>query len=168
VGKKKILEGLKMDDNTLFNVEDGKMFLTWKAVDFGLQKIVHEAKLFKRVVGIERGGLILALMLSEVLDIPWGTYNPKMRSASLKSRPDGSLDDVLLIDDIQDSGKTLKMFREDCPGIKNIAVLVQRETCKDDSVVVGLKANHDRWIVFPWEVGLGRVKGEGKDYEKRL
>ena len=80
-----------------------KEFISWNVVDECVTDIAEhlirtEIK-FDGVYGIPRGGTVLAVMLSHKLDIPFIT--------DLK---DG--DDYIIIDDIVDTGETLKRYKE--------------------------------------------------------
>ncbi|MFY9462071.1 MAG: phosphoribosyltransferase [Candidatus Sungiibacteriota bacterium] len=90
------------------------------------------AKEFAGVWGPPRGGLIMAVILSHNLGIPYFT------------EPQGPK--TLIVDDIADSGETLWPFRK-CPIV----------TCfyRKGSIVVPmlyLYVKEDgEWVVFPWE-----------------
>jgi len=155
-----------MTDKMWFVEQDGKLFMTWKGVDFCLQTIKSKALPFKYVVGIERGGLILALIMSVLLGIPWGSYSPKKRKIRINGVRTFKDEDVLLIDDIEDSGETLRMFWRKYPKIINTAVMLKRRSCLNLARAEAAWVETGHWIVFPWEVGLGTVKEPGKDYEK--
>lgn len=114
-----------------------KTYLSWDDVEHMLDEVV--AKLpsgshFTGVYGLPRGGLVPAVMLSHRLDIPL-----------LAAASPG----CLVLDDIADSGITLKHYSD--LGYK-IAVLVYKfhrsEVRPDYS---GLITNDPNWVVFPWE-----------------
>lgn len=138
------------------------------------------------IVGLTRGGLVPAVIMSNALDIPMHTlkvslrdnpntetncwmaedafgYNPVIQGNNRKN--------ILIVDDINDSGATLNWIREDWQASclpnddrwKEIwghnvrfAVLVDNLSSKFYHKVnyCGIeidKAKKDEWIVFPWE-----------------
>lgn len=81
-----------------------KRKVTWNEIDniINLLALRMKDKGLKptKVLGIPRGGVILAVMMSHKLDIPYVTKCDKI-----------NLEDVLLIiDDISDSGTTMKRY----------------------------------------------------------
>lgn len=111
-----------------------KKKITWREIDIWIAILVAkiEKEKFSSLFGFPRGGLIPAVMLSHRLGIPLST--------TINS-------DTLLVDDIADTGGTLKKFSQ------KKAVLIWRDT----SVVVpefyGCEIGSETgWIVFPWEV----------------
>lgn len=117
---------------------------TWKEFDKDCQQIVKwikEKKLkFRNVYGIPRGGLILAVRLSHLLDIPLAIHRTSIHSTTL------------IVDDISDTGKTLKELFESNNNFKNnkVATIFY----KKDSVFKPdyyLRIKKDKWIHYPWE-----------------
>lgn len=146
------------------------------------------------VVGITRGGAIAAVMISHYFDIPMHALKVSLRRGkedcesnlwmseeafgydSLDSAPGSSnpelRSNILIVDDINDSGATFNWIIEDwqsnclpnapewnnCIWNQNVkfAVLVdnQASNCNVAIDYVGMeinKAEHDEWIVFPYE-----------------
>jgi hypoxanthine phosphoribosyltransferase len=88
------------------------------------------------IYGIPRGGLIIAVRLSHLLNIPLRPYN---------------LPNTLIVDDICDSGKTLHFH-----SVRNsfkyfYASLFKRHNSSFNPNFVGKILDHDSWIEFPWE-----------------
>ena len=141
------------------------------------------------VVGLTRGGLVPANLISQYLDIPMHTLKINLRdhayteSNSWMARDafGGYLDpenpkkfvrkNILIVDDINDSGATLNWIKQDWQTSHNpevyqmweqawnenvrFAVLVHNESSEykriDYSCINLNKAEDDCWIVFPWE-----------------
>ena len=121
------------------------------------------------VIGITRGGLIPATYLSHYFEIPLLTLSLSLRdNKSFVS--DNQMQDmanllyvghrVLIIDDICDSGATLKILKDklDKTGFSNrikTAVLVYNEgqdIFTPDYIGLSINKHSDpRWIIFPWE-----------------
>ena len=82
-----------------------KRYLNWNDVDRAINRLVasiHTSGIkFEAVGGLPRGGLIAAVMLSHRLSIP---FVAQANIASVAG-------DILVVDDICDTGKTLKRFK---------------------------------------------------------
>jgi len=157
------------------------------------------------IVGITRGGLVPATMLSHYLDIPMQTLNISFRDTDLgpesnlwmaedaygyipkEERTDAEIEismlpvkgdtsdpkkrkKILIVDDINDSGRTLNWIKEDWPSgclpqdtawdniwHNNVrfAVLVNNDASEFKNVdYAGTNINKLEtpcWVVFPWE-----------------
>jgi hypoxanthine phosphoribosyltransferase len=118
------------------------------------------------VVGVGRGGLIPAVIISHHLNVPlvpimWqtrdGKYKTDLRSI-VETLSHG--DTVLVIDDISDSGETLSQI---VGMINHVAVELKKQVTvvtaaihqKPESTFyvheMGEFVNQDTWIVYPWE-----------------
>lgn len=127
------------------------------------------------IVGIHSGGSIPAVMLGKMMGIKTYTLDVRLRDGDGEGpesncwMPEDVVDakNILIIDDINDSGATLKWIRENWEKAVfkgdiaywwhkrvKIAVLVNNlsseETADYHSVEIN-KAEKDCWIVFPWE-----------------
>ena len=114
-----------------------KEFVSWSLIDEAFN-IKNTNKDFKGVYGIPRGGVILAVMLSHKLNLPY-VENPF----------DCEFDDFVVIDDIADTGETLKFYEETFK--KSYIVTVhehEQSIVKPDYSVID---KGDKWIVYPWE-----------------
>lgn len=112
-----------------------KTYYTWLQFDNDIKKMSEKIKKsgrnFDGVWGPVRGGLVPAVMLSHALSLPF------------LDRPTGK---TLVVDDIADTGKTLKEFYR-----KNFITTFYYHR---QSIVVPdiwLREKKDQWIVFPWE-----------------
>ncbi len=102
------------------------------------------------IYGMPRGGLPLAVALSNILDVPLITGE----ETSIKLRGN-----VLLVDDIADHGVTIARLRKRF-GPLPAAVWVRRDRCKHlENVEAIMMVSDDEWILFPWE----RVEHANKD-----
>lgn len=110
--------------------------VTWSNIDNYINSLVNviKDKSFTGVYGIPRGGLIFAVILSHKLNIP------------LLMAP---CDNCIIIDDIADTGQTLKHFKE------NKSYYIATMFYHKQSIVVPdfwYREKTDNWIVYPWEV----------------
>lgn len=131
------------------------------------------------VVGITRGGLVPAQMISRRLDIPMETLRVSLRGENERTEtncwmaedvvgyPKGhNLKKILIVDDINDTGATLHWIKNDwekavpAPWEKvwgenvKIATLVNNEASNFVPSYYSLsinKAVDNIWVEFPWE-----------------
>ena len=109
------------------------------------------------IVGITRGGLIPAVMLSHRLDLPMEVLGVSFRDnkathhTKFKPIPDAK---YLVVDDINDSGMTFSVVSQ---VFKNrhlhfiTAALINKEKSGFDVDFYGEMFYDDNWINFPWE-----------------
>lgn len=111
-----------------------KQYVTWQQVRKFVDAVAaeYEDTPFSGVYGPPRGGLILAVMLSHKLAIP------------LLMAP---ADDCLIVDDIADTGETLRKYRQDKYTIATMYYHQQSVIDPD----YWLFEKKDDWIVYPWE-----------------
>ena len=157
-----------------------KVYYTWQDVERQTQEILRQLQRDTwrpdYVVGLTRGGLVPANLISQYLEIPMETLKVSLRDDA--SQPESNLwmaedaiegKHILIVDDINDSGATLNWIKKDWqsgnsrydwPSIwgnnVRVAVLVDNEASKSKinvsySAIDLNKAEEDCWIVFPWE-----------------
>jgi hypoxanthine phosphoribosyltransferase len=157
-----------------------KIYYTWADVEHQTQEILRQINLDNwrpdYVVGLTRGGLVPANLISQYLEVPMETLKVSLRDSN---NPESNLwmsEDafeqkrILIVDDINDSGATLNWIIEDWQSNNlpnntkwqeiwndtvRFAVLVNNEASEykriNYSTVDLNKAEEDCWIVFPWE-----------------
>ena len=124
------------------------------------------------VVGILRGGMIPAIMLSHKLNVPiiplqWSLRDHKAQDLFAMNDIIHLLinrKNVLIVDDIVDSGATLKSIQAKIEnaehvketvftGLKYAALLTNNEHIGLVDYTAGTinRKNDKRWVVFPWE-----------------
>ena len=163
-----------------------KIYYSWHDVEHHTQEILRQihADAWRPdyVVGLTRGGLVPANLISQYLDCRMETLKVSLRDGAECDSNLWMAEDayghnmaqpknILIVDDINDTGATLNYIREDWPSgcfpdnprWKNVwgsnvrvAVLVDNESSKSEitvtySAVDINKAEQDVWIVFPWE-----------------
>lgn len=155
-----------------------KIYYTWSDVESQTQEILRQIALSDwrpdYVVGLTRGGLTPANLISQYLEVPMETLKVSLRDDIEKEHNFWMAEhasegrNILIVDDINDTGATLQWIEQDWQDsvasadwtkIWNsnvrVAVLVDNEASKyhtiDYSAVDINKAEEDSWIVFPWE-----------------
>jgi xanthine phosphoribosyltransferase len=106
-----------------------KVFLTWQDVEGYCQEILRQLQqdvwLPDYVVGLTRGGLVPANLISQYLNIPMETLKVSLRDDN--SQPESNLwmaedafgdnenggKKILIVDDINDTGATLNYIKQD-------------------------------------------------------
>jgi len=129
------------------------------------------------IVGLTRGGLIPAVILSHYIDVPMHTLKVSLRDGGDVESNCWMADDaydgvnILVVDDINDTGATLEWITKDWPlschpkdkqwsevwgNNVRFATLIDNLSSKFSYKVnyTGKeinKAEEDVWIVYPWE-----------------
>ena len=89
--------------------------MDWNDVGISIHSIANQIKAnnkgYDSIYGVPRGGLIPAVMLSHRLGLPLAT----------RSRAKSGEGNVLVVDDIADTGRTVSFYRH-----RDVAVLVLR------------------------------------------
>lgn len=105
------------------------------------------------VVGLSRGGLIPAIIISQILNVKFVPVIWQTRDGLTKEKKRIKMYDTettLIVDDLVDSGLTFFEVTEAAPNAKYCALFNKQasialdfwgKTLYDDS----------RWIIFPWE-----------------
>jgi xanthine phosphoribosyltransferase len=160
-----------------------KVYVSWNDVQRQVQELVRQMWLDRwtpdYVVGITRGGLVPANLISQYLDCPMETLQVRLRDGN-ENECESNLwmaedafngKNILIVDDINDSGATLNWIRRDwtsgcLPDDERwnslwgdnvrIATLYDNESSEcitdvDYSAETINKFNDPQWIVFPWE-----------------
>jgi len=117
--------------------------LTYPQFEFACKTIARNIKTWniKNIYGIPRGGLIPAVYLSHLTNLPLTqTYG----------------EHTLVVDDIADSGKTLKHYQTS--GCKTATIFYRKESITKPDIWIYEKEKD--WILFPWETkeSTGEIK----------
>ena len=123
-----------------------KVYVEWEDLERDIDKIVSQVKEVDYVVGIPRGGLIIAVMVSHRLGIKHMTVDhlEKLEEFNL----DIDKKRILIVDDISDSGQTLKRYKKE--GYTTATLDVRNSTVTIPDFYSNWIENAD-WIVYPWE-----------------
>ena len=124
-------------------------YFSWNEFDKSVEHIANKCKFLEisGIYGIPRGGLCLAVALSHKLKI------------NLISQP---IKNSLIVDDIYETGITLKTFKN-IEGAMFFVLFSKVRPTWWNSVNISEKSE---WIVFPWENPLN-LQSDRNDYIKK-
>lgn len=150
-----------------------KIYVSWNDVQRQVQELVRQMWQDRwvpdYVVGITRGGLTPANLISQYLGVPMETLKVSLRDGNQDCESNFWMQEdavngknILIVDDINDSGATLNWIHKDWDiGSRwgdnvRVAVLYDNESSEskitpDYSAEDINKAEDPQWIVFPWE-----------------
>ncbi len=121
---------------------------------------------FRAILCVTRGGLVPAAIVARELDVrlidticiaSYHAYSKQgelqvLKGASADLMSDGGKG-VLVVDDLVDTGKTLKLVRELMPNAHFAAVYAKPLGCPMVETFV-TEVSQDTWIYFPWDMGF--------------
>jgi hypoxanthine phosphoribosyltransferase len=141
----------------------------WEDIENGILKLAQDILVSDYqpsvVIGISKGGVILASLISDILNVPvdlmqlthWG-FGKAEGQVIIKHSPSLSINghDVLLIDDVSDTGMTLMTARDELYrlGARNVRTAVLDYKALSSRYVPDYYAyKWTRWvyIIYPWE-----------------
>lgn len=142
--------------------------ISWRDIERLAKKvgdeIIDDGLKFDYIVAVGRGGYIPGVILSHHLDLPLKSimYQTRHDVKYNEEKPEIKADidngkSILLVDDINDSGKTFLDllnewdYNENSEGDVITATLLQRYNTSAPASIIGRRVNNDRWIQFPWE-----------------
>ena len=172
-----------------------KIYVSWNDIQRQTQELVRQMWLDQWVpdyiVGITRGGLTPAVLISQYLDRPMYPLQVQLRDGNEQESNLWMAADafagkrILIVDDINDSGATLSWIKNDWPSGHlpdndrwaqiwgtnvRIAVLYQNESSVSTLTPTYAaefinKFEDPCWIVFPWEEWWRRWNPDEKHEE---
>ena len=122
------------------------------------QRLLATGKRWRGIVGIARGGLIPAAIMARELDIRLidtlciVSYDRADRqgAAQILKAVEGDGSDLLLVDDLVDTGVTAALARELLPRA-TLAAVYAKPAGKANATYYQREFPQDVWIHFPWD-----------------
>ena len=158
--------------------------VTWRDVESNVNVIQQKLDQIRwypeLIIGIARGGLLPAVMLSHRFKVPVSiismtTYDDEVKKTNmagtegiLRDPVTGSkmmwsdieclnLESALLVDDICDTGETLTAISKHLPNVKLATLFQKVDPSHQQPLTVpnwisrGQVVPYHKWVVFPWE-----------------
>jgi xanthine phosphoribosyltransferase len=132
---------------------------------------------WKAIVCITRGGLVPAAIIARELGIrvietvcvaSYHDYTSQGQLDVLKevtpSLTESEGENVLIVDDLTDTGKTARVVREMLPNAHFATVYAKPAGVPTVDTFV-TEVSQDTWIYFPWDMGLASVEPIAKDHK---
>lgn len=126
---------------------------TWRQyqqdIEFLAGWILRQYPKVEYVVGLARGGLIPAVQLSHKFNVPLIVKYHQTRDGDKKDDfviPPNSL----IVDDINDSGRTLTEVTKYCQGDYRTCSIYYKDTSTFE-VDFYCRNSYNNWVIFPWE-----------------
>lgn len=140
----------------------------WTTIHAAIEHLAQELKdddvQVEAIVGISRGGLCPAVLLSSLLGCSEVVSTVvQFRDGSSGPLP-GKLDisigkynkpGTLVLDDLWDTGRTFKWLRRYLPHPTYACLFHKSPEARDIINYPGQALTKDQWVVFPWEVSHG-------------
>ena len=117
-----------------------RIFINWSKLGHLVEELAIKVNLelegINYIHGLSRGGLIPAVILSHKLKIPYTDTVSNLNNS-----------EVLIVDDIADSGKTLKEWSN----YRTAVLHYKPHSSLVEPTIYSTKHNTDDWIIYPWE-----------------
>ena len=139
-----------------------KIYINWNEFQSHVKVLATKLKKqqnFNRIIAISRGGLIPAGILSYELDIRncetinVSSYDHDSIRADADIEISGIIKNIdsktLIIDDLADSGRTLRILRQLYPDAYVACVYAKPKGA--DAADCFAQELPDKWVVFPWD-----------------
>ena len=151
-----------------FHVSWDQIHRDARALAWRLQGQGPNGGAWRAVVGITRGGLVPAMIVSRELDIrvvdtiSVRSYNhqSQMQAEVIKAPQADLMGDgsgILIVDDLVDTGRTLEVVRNLYPAA-HFATVYAKPSGKPMVHTWVTEVSQDTWIFFPWDMALQYVQ----------
>lgn len=118
-----------------------KSHIEWNSVVLAIDELssrILKTHKHDNIFGIPRGGLVPAVIMSHMTNLPLITDEKKITTRTL------------IVDDICDSGETLDVWKYKHPNVDMATIMVRRGQKKVPAYYYAPTVE-DEWVVFPWE-----------------
>ena len=147
-----------------------EFFVSWEELHRATRELARRqlpAEQYKGIIAVSRGGLVPAAIVARELNvrvvdcIAVSSYDHTEQRDDLQVMKDVSAttdgDGFLVVDDLVDTGNTLKFLRDRLPKAKFVTVYAKPAGMElVDDFVADLA--QDTWIHFPWDMHLHYIE----------
>jgi xanthine phosphoribosyltransferase len=147
-----------------------EFFVSWEELHRATRELARRqlpAEQYKGIIAVSRGGLVPAAIVARELNIrvvdcvALSSYDHDEQRDDLQLLKDvtatGDGEGFLVVDDLVDTGNTLKFLRDRLPKAKFVTVYAKPAGMDlVDDFVADLE--QDTWIHFPWDMHLHYVE----------
>jgi len=143
---------------------------SWQTIHDGIEALALMVKPLRPhlIVGVARGGLVPATLLSHRLNVRLETIKAQAYEGSRRTierpirisgwKPDFNKAGVLIVDDIMDTGDTYEAINNNIqyagirdPILMTFVSLVKKKECRFPTHMFFAQVPQDVWVNFPWE-----------------
>jgi hypothetical protein len=136
-----------------------KLYLSFDDIKTHIQLFADqcEPKQYDLIIGIARGGVVPAVMLSHAMKTPidfvmWQTRDGSTKEHEKLMQLTSSFERVLIVDDMNDSGATINSIKQEVNNSKvDFFTVTQYNQTEHPIRNYGIET-HGEWVVFPWEL----------------
>jgi xanthine phosphoribosyltransferase len=147
-----------------------EFFVSWEELHRATRELARRqlpAEQYKGIIAVSRGGLVPAAIVSRELNlrvvdcVAVSSYDHTEQRDDLQVMKDVTATEdgegFLVVDDLVDTGNTLKFLRERLPKAKLVTVYAKPSGMEMvDDFVADLA--QDTWIHFPWDMHLHYIE----------
>lgn len=132
--------------------------ISWDGHQMMMDRLINQIdrseKKFGEIIAIGRGGFVPGIQLSHHLDIHFTPLMWQTRDGNIAQHHIAARGHALIVDDINDSGRTLDNLTSTCTWLDGYSVAV--EISKTSSIFKDVDfyaelGDDDVWYEFPWE-----------------
>ena len=143
-----------------------KQYITWEDIKTLSDELSEQIKAHcedlssATLIAVSRGGLVPAQLIAYKLDIrdvrvmkliSYDKNNQRNETQDISTDRLFDGQSVYIIDDLADSGETVRYLKENYPN-SNICSLLVKDCCKTlPDFTTSKKINGNAWLVFQWE-----------------
>ena len=147
------------------NIYDKSFPVSWEEIHRNSKALawrLSELKPYKGIIAVTRGGLVPAAIVARELDIRLIdtfcvlSYSHKAKG-DIKVLKVSSVDDNgegwLIVDDLVDTGETIKAIRSSLPNA-HYATVYAKPSGREQVDTFITEVSQDTWIYFPWDMEM--------------
>ena len=154
-----------MSDMVNNNIYEKSFPVSWEELHRNSKALawrLSEMKPYKGIIAVTRGGLVPAAIVARELDIRLIdtvcvlSYNHKTKGdVNILKGPTeaGKGEDWLIVDDLVDTGETIKAIRLSLPNA-HYATVYAKPSGREQVDTFITEVSQDTWIYFPWDMEM--------------